>query len=231
MTHEPITTITIASKSRPSILDNCIASILQTKNQVKVEVLVSNLHEDLPEHLNPHRDDKANNFLVGNHIHITEDADMKAVEAQNFLIRTTQSDFYLPLSDDVQLYPDTLDIALKCLLDNFPNGDGAVGLKTDNIEHASDSCFLLMGNQFVERFSFRSPFCPEYVHFYADTELGLFAKKLGLFKFCEEAKLIHFHTQTCNDETHRGAKQFWPFDHKKFEERQAKEELWGLSKL
>ena len=204
---------------------------MQTKmDAVKIEILVSSLHDDLPKHFNPHRDENAHEFLLGNHIRITEDPDMSAVEAQNHLICHTQSDYYLGLSDDVELASDALENAMACMGNNFPDGDGAVGIKTENIPHAMETCFMLMGMKFIERFDDRSPFCPEYRHFYADTELGHMARQLKRFKFCKESTLVHYHSETCNDQTHRGAKRFWTDDHNTYVRRQKEGKLWGLLK-
>ena len=64
----------------------------------------------------------------------------------------------------------------------------------------------LIGRKFAERYSNRQCFCPDYVSFYADSEVGDYAEKINKFYYCEEAKLIHYHPAFYKnevDEAHR----------------------------
>jgi hypothetical protein len=117
--------------------------------------------------------------------------------------------FYL--CDDIELFTDTFSVAINILENKF-DGDGVIGLNQENIQRVrgmkgfSKSGMGLIGYKFAERFPDRQCFCPDYVSFKADTELGDFAASLGKFEFAEGAKITHHHPRfnkdRDDDETH-----------------------------
>ena len=62
-----------------------------------------------------------------------------------------------------------------------------------------------LGAKFFDRYPKKQAFNPNYVSFYADTDIGDYAKKLGLFHFGTDCGIIHHHPIAKNevaDSTH-----------------------------
>jgi hypothetical protein len=79
--------------------------------------------------------------------------------------------------------------------------DQMAGLNIENLPQVPDIteyCFFAMGREFLARFPNRMIFCPDYYHFYADNELGIFANKIGHFKWLEDAKVTTYHPNVRN---------------------------------
>jgi GT2 family glycosyltransferase len=80
----------------------------------------------------------------------------------------------------------------------------------------SQYSYMLVGKKFFDQRLGRKLFYPEYRHFFADTELGEYAKSIGRFMFCEEAQITHYHPSTGAqaDATHtEGRCEKWEHDH------------------
>jgi len=112
-------------------------------------------------------------------------------------------DIMVYLCDDTELYPDTIQNAIKHFEEKFPDTDGVVTFKQENI-NGSDSAMGCIGRTFSKRYPNRQCFCPNYVSFYADTEIGDYAKKLGKFHYGEDCLINHYHPVggTKPDDTH-----------------------------
>jgi len=150
----------------------------------------------------------------------------------NDLLITENYDCFCYLSDDIELDKDCLRRGLDCLIENFPDFDGMVGLKMKNCPpgQAVQAAFGILGKRFTERFLEKQVFCPEYKKFCIDKELEIFAKSVNRFVFCEEATLVHHHpafTNTPKDKTHEFVRQHLPRDLDIFKKRREKKYLWG----
>lgn len=161
-------------------------------------------------------------------VHILEEPKMRVTEAQNFMIRYHSKGHVLPISDDMIFKPNAIACAQYYLLEYFPDGDGVLGLKTENFD-AKDTSVMLLGEKFIQRFPDRQVYFPGYKHFGADTELGEFAKSIGRFRFCPEAVVTHFHPVSGYpiDETHKHGRQYLREDLQLFEDRKQNKLVWG----
>lgn len=145
---------------------------------------------------------------------------------------------FMYICDDVELFPYCIEQAVHCLETSFPDLDGVVGLNQLNIppnkEGFSSSAMGLIGKQFTLRYPYQEVFCPDYISFHADAELGIFARSLNKFKFCKEAELIHYHPAYFPqemDETHKSVRNSAKInaDQHTWNKRQEKGLLWGKS--
>lgn len=126
-------------------------------------------------------------------------------------------------SDDLVFPPYAISEAAEAMEEHFPDGDGLVGLNQNC--QGIDSAFGLMGRKFIERFPERQVFCPDYVHFVSDAELGAFTKSIGKFYFCSGVTLKHERNQ--QDETFRLGVGMWGRDMAMHVKRYQKGFLWG----
>jgi glycosyltransferase involved in cell wall biosynthesis len=105
-------------------------------------------------------------------------------------------DWVICLSDDTELHPDCLEKIIEIANEKYPDTDGFIGINQENIQDghgASKSAQPCMGRKFLERFGNRGPFCHDYIGFFADTEIGDFARSINKFTWGESAKLTHYH--------------------------------------
>ncbi|MBX3376281.1 MAG: hypothetical protein KF678_04680 [Phycisphaeraceae bacterium] len=137
-------------------------------------------------------------------------------------------------TDDCLFAPDALDIAMDTLYRTFPDGDGVVGLKQENIPGGYDLAFPLMGRAFLDRFapahSGKDIFFPGYFHLYNDAEIGLTIKCLGNWVFEPRATIRHFHPAHGGtlDATHSHGLTHHAHDESLWRARRAAGTLWGL---
>lgn len=144
------------------------------------------------------------------------------------------ADIIIPLADDVELLPGSI----KAIVDTFTDSGGLdlmVGMNQTNIpdvRNCTEFAFFGVGRSFCLRYPNQQIFCPDYHHFYGDTELGLGARYFERFKFCSDARLIHHHpaySKDAIDDTHNKSRQHQKNDVAKWEARQAAGLLWGPS--
>jgi hypothetical protein len=164
----------------------------------------------------------------------------RAFRIWNLHLKTMASDGLFYICDDTELYPDCLKKAMQYMKLKFRDGDGVIGINQRNImlerggRGFCQSGMGLIGKKFVERFPERRVFCPEYVSFKADNELGQFAEKNRKFWFAKDAALIHYHPRFFKsdgeDEAHLIVRDIQvEIDRKIYAERQTKKLLWGKS--
>lgn len=143
--------------------------------------------------------------------------------------------------DDVTFRPKAIAEACRVMWEAF-GGDygGVVGLNQENIEDGGEgfsrSAMGLIGRGFAARYKWegcqKPVFCPDYRSFHADAELGLFARKMGCFRYAENAKIHHYHPvhhKEEMDETHRLVrnKEVVARDRATWDQRKANGWLWG----
>jgi len=149
----------------------------------------------------------------------------------NKYIRTSTADIIFWLNDDIKLFPDCIEKAVKCMVDNFPDTDGMVTLNQSNMEQGRKGGVGLVGRKFADRFPERRCFCPDYKIFHADAELQTFAESINKFKYGEDAKVTHYHPALFKnemDDTHiNSRKQNSSSDLQIWRERKADGLLWG----
>lgn len=92
-------------------------------------------------------------------------------------------------SDDLIFWPSCISNAVKAMKEHFPDTDGLVALK--QIQKEGGAAFGLMGRTFINRFPDSAVFCPEFIHYGADTELKRFAISIDKLYQCREALVDH----------------------------------------
>ena len=164
--------VLIPTKGRPEKLARCVNSI-----NACCEILI----------LATSPNDIAQQTLDDERVTIYYDAKLSVIQAQNFLASKAKYNL-MPTSDHVEYMFDSITEARKMLYSEF-DGYGVVGFNVVNMR-ANNDAFVLVGREWYEK---RGLFNPEYQHFYADTELGDYAKALGKFKVCELARMKNYH--------------------------------------
>lgn len=140
----------------------------------------------------------------------------------------SQADIVLSCSDDMEFFPDTIAQLIYAMEKNFSDTDGVIGLKQVEFEH--EGGLLALGQKFLHRFPEKKAFCPDYKALYFDTELYDFALGAGLFAFCPDALVHHYHPSIYSkemDDTHRIGRVLSKNDCDIYEQRKHKGLLWG----
>lgn len=156
-------------------------------------------------------------------------------EAIHDAVAVDDPDIILLTGDDVELLPGCADAIRAAFVEHFPDGDGLVGLNQTNIPPIPDCTefgIVALGRAFLDRFGDQPVYCPDYHHFYVDTELGLMAKAKGRFYFAEDARCIHHHKGLLNlpkDEAFRAARVNKAQDNAAWTERRKRNLLWGVT--
>lgn len=175
--------IVIPTYKRPEKLAVCLKSIMKNHKKNNIRIFV-------------YFDNNDNGYISGvNQVYIARlKKQYRAFGIWNLHLKHLRADGMIYICDDIELWDDCLEKALDCFKTSFPDSDGFLGLNQENLDYrGSDTAMGLIGKRFTERFPERQCFCPDYVSFHADMELGIFAKSLKKFIFCEDAKLTHFH--------------------------------------
>jgi len=207
-----IVTVTIATKGRQAKLAACLRSIDYPMAGVLIGAASM---EDIPA-------------AVFTSIRIPVVVDITSghpVAVQNHVAKQALPETHiLPISDDIIFEPGAIQAAVNELHTVFPDTDGVIGFDIRNMSQ-KDKCpyaYMLIGNKFFTERLRRTLFHAEYHHFYADMELGEHANKLGRFRTCPTAGLIHFHPSAgyLADKTHcEGRQEKWSHDHKIYMDR------------
>lgn len=163
----------------------------------------------------------------GDNIKIYKNAKRKdVVYSLNKILVETGEGCILYASDDLIFHRNCIRTALHAMKKYFPDTDGVIGLNQiqNGISRGRKYAFGLIGKKFTERFVDKKLFCPEYVHFNGDRELGLYAIEVNKFHYCTNAKLDHIRLP---DETTRLGNTVYKSDKIIFRKRQQKQLLWG----
>ncbi len=172
----------IPTKGRPAKLLRCLRSI-PTFTEVKLH---ATCQSDLPP---------LSDLPKGLKIDVSFGPET-VVQSFNLLASRTLGDVFLAC-DDVEFLPGCLEAAHAHLNSLSPRH--LVGLKAINIS-SNDDAFCLVGRGLIDQrgFLFRS----EFEHFFADTELGSYAKQRGLFSQCKEARMLNHHPDFSGEYDH-----------------------------
>lgn len=166
---------------------------------------------------------------------VEDEAGEFAIGIWNRLAPEVTSGAFVYVTDDVELDPCCLEAASRTLMEWWPDGDGMIGFNQRNIQGkagTAQSAMGMVGATFLDRFSGRRPFCPDYSRFHFDTELGLYARSKGRFRFESSASLVHWHPghyRSELDETHARVRDpdEVALDKAVWDERRKRQLLWG----
>lgn len=220
--------IIIPSHHRIRKLSECLASIarnfeksIHVLNYVKVKVFFSDL-TDIEEFK---RLNLTQGWLIPGIF-----TEYRVPDFWNCNLMTLTADVMVCINDDIVFFDDSIEKIISIYEQQFPAADGVLGLNQVNIKDACDYSFIAIGIKFAERFPSRQVFCPDYERFFADQEIGCFARSIEKFVYSQEAKILHNHASfypECVDETHYLVRTYWAGDHRTFQRRQSLGYLWG----
>lgn len=154
-------------------------------------------------------------------------------EIVNELVAQSEASIVVVLADHIVPRPDLIEAIAKAF-EGRPEV-GMVGLNIVNMPPAPgvrEYCFFALSRTFIEHFPERQVLCPDYHHFYGDTELGRFATQAGAFAFAQDAEIETYHVNNglaVVDGTWRASRSRRKEDAAIFEKRQANGLLWGAS--
>jgi hypothetical protein len=154
----------------------------------------------------------------------------RAPDFWNNHLSRMMADVMVTINDDIVLLPGTLQHLVRSYETRFPSADGVLGLNQFNIPMAEEYSFLAIGAGFARSFPGKQVFCPDYERFFADEELGKYAKESGKFFFDTDVKIVHMHASfypELIDETHNAVRMHWPKDNRTHQLRQGSGFLWG----
>lgn len=109
--------------------------------------------------------------------------------SMNRALQFAHGDAVIYASDDLVFEPECVEIAARRLHEREPELDGLLAI-TQSVKGCS-TAFGMMGRMFIERFPNRQVFCPDYVHYASDFELGRYARSINKLYLCPEAKVLH----------------------------------------
>lgn len=132
----------------------------------------------------------------------------------------------LGIGDDSIFHPNCIKLSVEAMQQRFHDGMGVVGLNQyiDGRPMGSKGVYSLLNRKFLDHFPDGNPFCPDFYHFYPDTELVRFAESIGAFYYCESARIDHIRL---NDETTNRHLIYWDIDTETHRERMRRGYLWG----
>jgi len=181
--------IVIPSFKRKEKLIRCLNSIFKAKKNLKKDQIQIYIYFD-------NNDKITYNYFTNKYNNIKcnlMNKQYRAFGIWNKHLQILDSCGMVYLCDDTQLYPETLYILFELFNQIYKNTDGILTFNQYNLESASKYAMGLIGKKFINRFPNNQCFCPDYVSFYADAELGRFAESLNKFYFGNGIKIHHFH--------------------------------------
>jgi len=212
--------ISIPTLNRKQKLINCIASIIVAKkdNDISLNIYFNSEKELKEIH-------KRFNRFTWVHYHCLDN--YRVPNFWNNILNKMKEDALIYLNDDVELYSDTLNI----INEQFTDKDSVMGINQINLgQRGLDSAYGVIGSVYANRFPSKQVFCPDYFRFYADKELGEYAKSINKFKFCKEARINHLHPSIDSkyqDSTHVIVRQWLGQDKTIYNLRKDNNFLWG----
>jgi len=138
------------------------------------------------------------------------------------LKETKEADAVIYASDDLWFPAHAISKAAAAMKECFPDSDGVISLKQTG--GGVDSAFGLIGKKFIDRFPDRQVFCPDYMHYVSDVELGNYAKSINKFFICPDVILEH---KRLEDKTRKLGLKVLDADLATERERIRKGFLWG----
>ena len=160
-------------------------------------------------------------------------------EINDDLVMNATGQIIFQFSDSATMETGCLKAIIEAFEKNFPDFDGAVSPVITNMpgqEKLSQYAFTAFGHKYLKETWHNpdvkncGPFCLDYHHFYADTELGMYFEKHGKWISCKDAKVIKLHPKwggTLEDDTFRWSRRRTAKDFRIMKKREAKGLLWG----
>ena len=143
------------------------------------------------------------------------------VASMNKAIAMTHDSAVLYASDDLVFDKYCIERAVS----KMPEDQDALVAISQDVKGCR-TAFGLLGRKFIERFPEGQIFCPDYIHFCSDFEIGVYAARINKLIICPEAKVQHLRR---HDSTHQEAKKVEKRDLKIKDERKNRGYLWGLN--
>ena len=172
-----------------------------------------------------------NNNYLGTIITILPDHDrVKCFQLINEQSFRSKADIFIGISDDTEFTDSVLSVVAAEMLIHFPGLDGAISLPWLNIPNVTPGAVLFLGRALRARFPRKYIYCPDYISFYADKELGDFLQQKNLLFQSEATGLFHYHPghfPNEYDETHWINRETQGKDKKTQRLREAQKLLWG----
>jgi hypothetical protein len=134
------------------------------------------------------------------------------------------SDAALYASDDLCFPKGFIKQAVNRLENEFPDKLGLIGFNTLSTPKNTPFAFGLMGKAFINQFPNYQVFCPDYIHYGSDTEMGMFAQKIERFHFMEDISVEHHRDK---DLTYKLANKVRERDRRVYLARSQRGLLWG----
>lgn len=140
----------------------------------------------------------------------------------NRVLREFDSEYYIYASDDLIFPRHCIKHAVEAMRAHFPDGFGVVGMG-----RKGRCIFGLFGHKWADYFPNREVFCPDFIHYRADSELLRTVKELGKIAYPPQrrSQVQHFRKK---DETWRLARKIRARDREIFHEREEKGYKWGI---
>ena len=148
---------------------------------------------------------------------------MDYVISMNRAIKHSRADAVIYGSDDLIFFKNCISNAVNKMGEHFPDTDGLIALK--QVHKEGGTAFGLLGRKFINRFPDSAVFCPDYVHYGSDSELGRIAKHLERIYQCKEAIVGH---SRLHDNTYNLALEVRNHDRRIYSRRKNKRLLWGV---
>lgn len=153
----------------------------------------------------------------------------------NEIVAESTGDIVFLAADHLVCRPGCFEEVERLFVEHFPDTNGVVGLNVENLQDnpgCNEYAFCAVGRKFIERFKDKKIFCPDYYHFHADTEFGLFAYAMHCFIYAENAKLYSYHPRdgsAAKDGTYCASRQHQKEDDATLKKRRARGLLWGAT--
>lgn len=181
----PTVEVVVATYKRPDRVERMIRSVKAQRYPASLTVVADNGDMDTAARFQ--NDPRINKFLLMGQ-------QWFAFGIWNQMFAESKADIMVFVPDDVELEPDCIAAVAHAFERKFPDLDGVVGLNQQNLPTTRDTAGMAaIGRAFADRFPGREVFCPDYLNFHADAELGECAKRLGRWYWAEEVRLTHHH--------------------------------------
>ncbi len=155
----------------------------------------------------------------------------------NELFGRSTGDIVIMAADHLEFRPSCLEVVRAGFARHFPDLDGVMGLNMCNLPRKAgitEYSFIAVGRKFIERFyqegRFQGLFCPDYYHFYGDTEFGQLAARLERFLYDERAEVFTWHPNANNaprDKTYSASRSRKAYDDEIWKKRREANLYWG----
>jgi hypothetical protein len=197
--------IVIPTKSRREKLIRCITSIFSSNikdYKFNVYIYSSNMDEFFYYY---------NLFTNYKNIVVLPLVDYTCSKCWNNHLANMISDCLMTCNDDVIFEYNTIKNIFIEYNKYFPDNDGVMGINQENIPDHLDSAFTIIGKKYSERFPDKKMWSEDYYRFYADREMGDYAKSIGKFQYSKECKIYHDHpsfNKEAIDDTHKDVRTY-----------------------